>query len=215
MRVVPVLLLAITACASSESSTAEPASVRERLATDTHLYITGPGSAGAVTAKLKTATGWDNGLVDLKLEGGQLIARAAPSGTITLTAVELGFSDITIPASVTGHAAVLGQPHLRLTAPADATTAWTDDNSAGAAAMLDLELSWTLTVDGVALPLGAPDLPAMPAKLELAGDGGRITAELRLHVGGVLWSWADLIQLSDLDLVLGADTPASTTDAPG
>jgi hypothetical protein len=211
MRVVAVLLpLAIVACASHEPATPELASMRDRLATDTPLYITAGESAGAITAQLKTATGWDDGLVDLELDGGQLVARTAPGGTITLTAVELGFKDITIPSSVVGHEAVLNRPRLRLTAATDATTAWTDDDNAEAAATLDLELSWSVMVDGVALPLGAPHLPPLPVKLQLTGDGARIAAELRLHVTGEVWSWADLVKLSDLDLVLGADTPSSS-----
>ncbi|TMQ05100.1 MAG: hypothetical protein E6J90_46640 [Deltaproteobacteria bacterium] len=210
MRAVPVLLLlAIAACASHEPAT-EPASVREQLASDTHLYIAAGDSAGAVTAQMKTATGWNNGLVDLKLDSGQLVARAAPSGAILITTVELGFEDIAIPASLIGHEAVLRRPHLHLTAPAEATTTWAGNDAAEATATLALELSWSIAVDGVALPIAAPTLPPLPVKLQLTGAGARITAELRLHVAGELWSWADLMKLSDLDLVLGADTPAST-----
>lgn len=211
MRVVALLLVMVAACGPHDSSLAEPASMRERLAAETHLYVMPAGSAGAVTAQLRTTSGWDNGLVDLRLESGQLVARAAEGGAIRLTTVEFGLSDILIPASVIGHEAVLHRPHLALVAPTDATAAWSGDDSAAATAMLDLALSWSVTVDGNALPLGAPDLPALPVTIALIGDGGRVTAELRLHVAGTLWSWADLIQLSDLDLVLGAEAPASAT----
>lgn len=111
------------------------------------------------------------------------------------------------PAPEIGHDAALSRPHLRLTAPAAATATWHGDNSAQAQATLALALSGSLTVDGVALPLGAPSLPPLAAELELAGDGSEVTAELRVHAAGELWSWADLIELSDLELVLGAGTP--------
>jgi hypothetical protein len=183
--------------------------MRARLATETPLYVAASGSAGAITAQLKTVTGWNDGLVDLKLDGGELVARAAQSGTITLHRLELGLETITIPATVIGHQAALTRPHLRLAAPAELTTMWNDDDNAEATATatLDLELSWVLTVDGVGLPLGAPDLPPLSVKLELSGNGEQVTAELRLHAAGELWSWADLVKLSDLALVLGADTP--------
>jgi hypothetical protein len=212
MRVflIPWLLpcLAAAACGDNSHPDAEPVSMRERLSSDTPMYIAAGSSAGAITARLRTGTGWDNGLVDLKLDSGKLIAHASPRGALTLTALEVDLQTITIPASVIGHEAELTRPHLQLTAPTEATTAWTDDNHADATATLALELSWSLTVDGVGLPLGAPSLPPLPVKLTLLGDGDRVTAELRVHAPGEVWSWADLIVLSDLELVVGADTPS-------
>jgi hypothetical protein len=201
----PVLMLA--ACGDDLTPTA-PVSMRDRLATETPLFITASASAGAITAQMRTSTGWDDGLVDLKLAGGELVARAGAGGGISLTALSLELETITIPASLTGHAAELTRPHLQLAAPVELSATWTGDDAAQAEAALPVELSWALTVDGVGLPLGAPSLPPLPMKLQLSGDGSRVTAELRVHAPGELWSWADLIKLSDLELVLGADAPA-------
>jgi hypothetical protein len=201
--------LAAIACGDNLSrSDPEPASMRDRLSTETPMYIAASDSAGAITAQLRTGTGWDNGLVDLKLDGGKLIAHSSAGGTLMLTALEVDLQTITIPASVIGHEAELTRPHLQLTAPTETTTAWSDDNHAEASATLALTLSWSLTVDGVGLPLGAPALPPLPVKLTLIGDGDRVTAELRVHAAGEVWSWADLIKLSDLELVVGAGTPS-------
>lgn len=201
----PVLMLA--ACGDDLTAVA-PVSMRERLATETPLFITANASAGAIKAQMRTSSGWDDGLVDLKLAGGELVARAGAGGGLSLMALSLELETIAIPASLTGHAAELTRPHLQLAAPVELSVAWTGDDAARADATLAVELSWALTVDGVGLPLGAPSLPPLPVKLELAGDGSRITAELRIHAPGELWSWADLIKLSDLELVLGADAPA-------
>lgn len=199
----PVLLLA--AC-GDDVTPAAPVTMRARLATETPLFITASDSAGAVTAQMRTSSGWDHGLVDLKLAGGELVARAGAGGGLSLSALSLELETITIPASLTGHAAQLTRPHLEMTAPIELAAAWTGDDSAAADATLAFDLSWELTVDGVGLPLGAPSLPPLPVKLQLSGDGSRITAELRIHAPGELWSWADLIKLTDLELVLGADT---------
>ncbi|HMG55664.1 MAG TPA: hypothetical protein VK601_19330 [Kofleriaceae bacterium] len=182
--------------------------MRERLATETHLFITASDSAGAVTAQLRNGDGWDQGLVDLELAGGELVASATRGGTLKVSALALELGTIAIPASVIGHEAALSRPQLRLTAPAEAAATWNGDDSAEAEAQLALELSWSLTVDGTGVPVGAPSLPPLPVVLQLSGDGARITAELRVHVAGELWSWAGLIKLTDLDLVLGANTPA-------
>ena len=57
-------LLILVACSSQDAST-DPGSVRDRLATDTHLFIAASDSAGAVTAQMRSGTGWEDGLVDL------------------------------------------------------------------------------------------------------------------------------------------------------
>ncbi len=49
----------------------------------------------------------------------------------------------------------------------------------------------------------------LPVKLRLTGDGARVTADVRIHAAGALWSWADLVKLADFELVVGAGTPSS------
>jgi hypothetical protein len=205
MRALVSLSVLLVACASTDPT--EPASMRDRLAAETHLYVAASDSAGAVTAQLRTATGWDDGVVDLKLASGELVTRAAPGGAIALTAVQLELQTIAIPATLTGHEAALTRPRLQLTAPATAATAWTGDDTAEVDVALALQLSWSLTIDGVGIQVGAPALPPLPVKLQLTGDGARVTADLRIQAAGELWSWANLVKLSDLELVLDAGTP--------
>jgi hypothetical protein len=207
MRAVFALIPLIAACGTDDPA-AEPASMRERLAAPAHLFVTAGASAGAVTAQMRSSTsstGWDHGLVDLKVAGGELVATARADG-LMVESLALELDTIAIPASVIGHAAELHRPTLRLTAPTAVTATWDGDDSAAADVALALELSWSLEVDGVGLPLGAPALPPLPVKLELSGDGSRVVAEIRVHAAGEVWSWADLVKLTDLDLVLGAGT---------
>jgi len=202
------LVLSVLLAACTSTAPTEPVSMRDRLAAETHLFVTTGDSAGAITAQLRTADGWEDGVVDLQLAGGELVTRAAPGGAIALTSVQLELQTIAIPATLTGHEASLTRPRLELTAPATAAATWTGDDSAELEVELALQLSWALTVDGVGVQVGAPRLPPLPVKLQLTGDGARVTADLRIHVAGELWSWANLVKLSDLELVLGADTPA-------
>jgi hypothetical protein len=175
MRVFVLLPILLVACASTPP--AEPVSMRDLLADETHLFVIARNSAGAITAQLRTATGWEDGVVELQLAGGELITRAAPGGALALTSVQLELQTIAIPATLTGHEVVLA-----------------------------LQLSWSLTVDGVGVQVGAPRLPPLPVKLELTGGAARVTADLRIQAAGELWSWANLVKLSDLELVLGAGT---------
>ena len=206
MRALVLLPVLVVACTSTAPT--EPVSMRDRLTAETHLFVTPGDSAGAITAQLWTTTGWEDGVVDLQLAGGELVTHAAPGGAIALTSVEFELQTIEIPATLTGHAASLTRPRLELTAPATAAATWTGDDSADVEVDLALQLSWSLTVDGVGVQVGAPHLPPLPVKLALSGDGARVSADLRIHVAGELWDWANLVKLSDLVLVLGADTPS-------
>lgn len=119
---------------------------------------------------------------------------------------------IEIPATLTGHAAALTRPRLELTAPVTAAATWSGDNSAELEVDLALQLSWSLAVDGVGVQVGAPRLPPLPVQIQLTGDGARVTADVRIHAAGELWSWANLVKLSDLELVLGAGTPPAVSE---
>src|SRR5678815_1410989 len=125
----PLLILA--AC-SSQDDTTDPASMRDRLATDTHLFIAASNSAGAVTAQMRTGTGWEDGLVDLKLESGEVVARAGRSGTIALSSLALPLRTSSTPATSVGHAADLTRPPRQPSAPAELTATWSGDDEVDA-----------------------------------------------------------------------------------
>jgi hypothetical protein len=202
MRALVLLSVLLAACTSTSAT--EPASMRDRLAAETHLIVLSGDSTGAITAQLRTDGGWEDGAVKLQPATGELIAHAGPGDAIELTGGEFELQTIAIPATLTGQSASLTRPQFELTAPATAVATWTGDNSAELQVGLALKLSWTLTVDGDGVQVGAPQLPPLPAKLELSGDGARVSAYLRIQIGGDLWSWADLVKLSDLKLVVGA-----------
>jgi hypothetical protein len=207
MRARLLLLLTLAACGDDTVlAEVEPGSMRDRLATRTELFVAAGGSAGVITAQRRTDQGWATRLVDLRPQGGAL-AVAVQGGGITLIALELGLGPVAIPSTLVGRDAELRDIRLLLAAPTHATPTWNHDDDAELAADLDLALSWSVTIDGTGLPLGAPELPRLPVTVQLIGDDAGVDAEIRIRRDGDVWSWADLVKLSDLQLVLRAHTP--------
>lgn len=200
---VPVFVLA--GCASATVGSSE--SVRGRLEdSETQLLITTAESTGSITAQRRTSEGWIAGTVALTVEGGELVATADGRGAITIERLAIDVGTIEIPPSVLGYEAQITDARLEARRPVRVVTTWIGDDAVHATAELDLELTWSLTIEGEASPLGAPKLMPVPIELELTGDGAAVHAEVHVAAAGTFWSWADLVRLEDLRLVLGAST---------
>ena len=199
MRIVPLLL--ITACATSptESSPPDPNTLRGDLAAGVHLAITGSGS---VAAKEKSGSGWSEGDVPLAITGGALAA-SAYDDTLVVDAATADFGPIAIPSSVIGGDASLTNVRLRLAQPTSLPLAWQDDDHASVTAKVDLVLDWSLTANGGTAPLGPQPLSGVPVTITLARDGA-VTASAELTQTGMVWMWADVIELDNLALRLDA-----------
>ena len=164
-------------------------------------------SAGTITAERRIAGDtWETGLVDLRIDQGEVVASADDAGTITIEKLSFNLAPIAIPASVFNREAALTDVRVELVEPVVTTTTWTDDDQAQLRATLDLELSWALTIGGSTSHLGSPDLPPVTVEVDVVGDGSFVHADVRAVAAGELWSWANLIKLHDLNLVLAADT---------
>ena len=200
------LLLPLAACSSSPSSSGTApsfASVRQRLASaPARLLVSGPDSAGAITAGRQTGSGWESGSVALAIAGGDVTLTADADGAIAVENLEVDVESIDLPASVIDKPSRLDHVRLVLAHPLALATTWRDDDDASAAGELELELDWTLVVDGNAVPLGAQRLGPIPLAITFAGTGDAFDAALAIHASGELWRWADLVALSDLSLEL-------------
>jgi hypothetical protein len=205
MRSGIILLVFAAACAST--SAGAPESVRERLeSSETQLIIARAESAGSITAQRRSSGGWVAGSVALTVNDGELVASASARGAIRIERLWVDVGPIAIPRSVLGYEAQLTDVHLVAEKPVGVVTRWTGADQARATAEMELELSWSLTIDGQTSPLGAPKLPAVPVEVIFTGDGEAVHAEVRVASSGTFWSWADLVKLEDLGLVLSADT---------
>ncbi|MDB4959557.1 MAG: hypothetical protein JWO36_7126 [Myxococcales bacterium] len=208
MRLYLALLLLASACASSPPS-GEPtySSVRDRLErSPTRLLIGAAGSTGSITARRYTHDGWVDGLTPLATSNGELTAHLDQAGLLELSAFDVGVDPIEIPDSVFGKPAQLRDVRVTLTSRPAAAPQWTDSDDATATIMIDLDLSWSIMVNGGTAPLGAQHLPPIAADLTLTGAGDHIDAKVSLHAMGELWSWAGLMKLSELQMSLAAAT---------
>lgn len=209
MRLVLPSLALFAACTSplADAPDPPPASVRARLAEDgARLLMSAPDSAGTVMVQRKITNGWETGLADLAVEFGELAISADDAGDVSIEALSIALEPIEIPASVFNREAQLSHVRATLARPARVTTTWADDDTARLSATLDLAFAWSLTVEGNTSGLGAPDLPPLALAIEVTGDGTVVRASIRAGANGELWSWAGLIRLQDIALVLAAET---------
>jgi len=208
MRYGLFLLLVSSACNTdlAAPSSAAPASVRERLEDLTHLQVEAAASGGAITAERHVAGGeWTGGLVDLQIENGELLVSSDAPGALTVDGFQVSFKPLQIPPGVFGGKdAQLTHVRVDLKNQLRAPAQWVTDDEVHLQANLDINLSWELTLDGSPAPLGSPRLPLVPVEIVLTGDGEHVNAELRAHAPGELWSWAGLVKLSELQLIVGA-----------
>jgi len=205
------LLIVLSACSTNlaDPPAPPPDSVRERLEEPTRLLVAAAESGGAITAERKVGMGWETGLVDLGIENGELIVSSDAHDALTIDGFQISFKPLEIPQGVFGGThAQLTNVRIDLMNEQRTPAVWTSDNEVHLTAMLDITLSWTLSLDGAPAPLGSPKLPPVPVEIVLTGDGEQVSAELRAHAPGELWSWAGLIKLSELQLILGADFQA-------
>jgi hypothetical protein len=201
-------LIFVAACATSSSDpSATPAfaSVRDRLAHEsTQLLIPGIGSTGSLVAKRYTATGWVEGTSQLTIANGELVAHLGASGELVAETFKLALEPIVLPDSVFNQPAELTDVQVTLASSSSGTPTWTTDDTATVDLALKLDIAWSIVISGHTTQLGAQHLPAIPLQLALDGRGDHVAATLGLHASGTLWSWADLIELSQLDLQLAA-----------
>ena len=211
MRYGVLLLLASFGCntdlTESPSSDGTPASVRERLEDRTRLLVDGPLSGGAITAQRHVAGGdWEGGAVDLHIRNGEVLVSSDAADALTLDGLQVTFDDLQIPPGIFGSRdAKLVNVRLDLKNELRAPAKWISDDEVRLEANLDVTLHWELLLDGAAAPLGSPKLPLVPAELVITGTGEHVNAELRVQAQGELWSWANLVKLSELTLVLDAN----------
>jgi|HubBroStandDraft_6_1064221.scaffolds.fasta_scaffold170424_1 hypothetical protein len=210
-----VLAISLAACSAQPRSTDAPSydSVRERLAAEpTQLFISATANAGTLDAAHNTGSGWQSGSAALSISSGAIVASLdveQQNAELVIATLDLSFEPIDVPESVFGTPAQLTGVRLQLpTATAAAGMTWTDDDDATATLPLELSLSWSLEVNGGVLPLGAQTLPAIPLDVTFGGDGDSVTSTIALHGDGELWSWADLLELTALDVSADAATIA-------
>ncbi len=207
-----MVVASLTGCVESRA-VADPdeprSTLRELVADERPLEIAAAAQAGIITAARRSGGAWVAGVVDLGIERGRLALRSGPTGELTLDELELALAPIALPEELIGQPAEFTQVRASLRAPVPVTATWFGTDAARVTAMVELDMTWALAIADASIPIFAPDLPPIPVVIDLDSDGHVIDAEVKLVASGELWSWAGLVRLEGLRLVLAA------TSAPG
>ena len=201
--------LALAACATPAPDR-EPAyaSVRERLTAEpARLFIATQPAAGTLEARRwSQADGWVPGTAPVALQSGELIVHVADSGQLVTQQLGFAVDAIDLPATIAGVPLQLRDIHMKLAAAPPVDIAWATDDEGTAQVPVELSLAWSVAVDGAVTPLGEQRLTAMPMDIAVHGDGEHVEAMLGIHGRGTLWSWAELLELTAVDLAITAAT---------
>jgi hypothetical protein len=208
MRTVLALTLFTAACANTALDRSDGYdSVRERLQeAPARLHIGGEASTGMVTARRWTASGWHEGDTPLDVESGELKASVDTSGALKLESFEVGIAPVDIPEDVFKKPAQLADLKVKLTEATSGAATWSTANEATARLTMKLDLGWSIAINGGKTPLGEQHLPPVDVDFTLDGDGEYVGARISLAASGELWDWAGLLELTHLELQLGAET---------
>lgn len=207
MRTLLALSLVTTGCAANLSAgDSSYDSVKDRMQDEPTRLFVGGDSTGTVTARRYAQGGWIEGDHTLAIEGGELRAKVDGSGTLTLESFEVAVAPIEIPEEVFKKPAQLSDVKVKLIEATTGAASWTDDNDATATLQLKLDLQWAIAINGGKTPLGEQHLPPVDVRFTLSGDGEYVGATIGLAASGELWNWAGLLQMTKLELALGAET---------
>jgi hypothetical protein len=209
MRALALTSIVFAACAGdgTDAPTGPTfASVHDRLAAEaTRLFISGQGSSGSLDAKRYTSDGWVDGTSAIAISSGELIVKLT-GDQLSAQMFDLSFDPIDLPDSLFGMPAQLTDVRVTLASSASATATWTDSDDATTTIPLKLDLGWSISINGGVSQLGTQHLPVIPLDVMLSGAGDHVDTTLDLRGDGTLWSWAGLIELSQLELSLAGAT---------
>lgn len=207
MRCLLLLALAATACTDIPFNGPHYDSVRERL-TDApaSLYVRRDASSGAITARRRDRDGWSSGTAAVAIEHGYVRAEIDDSGRIAVGELEIALGPIALD-GVFSKPAELRDVHARLTDRVAADPTWTSADRAVATFAMTFDFDWSISFDGgEPYPLATQQLPPVDVDVVLDGDGDHVEASIDIAAAGELWSWADLLEVTELSLSLDAET---------
>jgi hypothetical protein len=207
MKYLAILTMFAMACTDVPGSGPRHGSVSERLAgAPTSLYVHDEASTGSVTARRRGYGGWIDGTSQLTLEHGHVRAAIDDRGQLVIDQLDIAVAPIVLDGVFQKPAALHGV-RLRLVESARSAATWATADDATATLSMELDLDWSIVLDGgEPYPLATQHLPTMTVDVVLAGSGDHIDARIDLAAEGELWSWADIVQITELTLSLDAQT---------
>ena len=207
MRYFLALALFATGCMELPLGGPRYDSVRERMSeAPASLFIHDEASAGSITAQRRGSDGWIAGTTDITVDHGYVRAALDGNGQLEIDQLEIAIAPISLD-GVFAKPAQLQNVILRLASSTRADATWTSADNATATLPMTFDFDWWIAIDGAApIPLATQKLPPINVGVELGGNGERVQASVDISASGVLWNWADLVQITSLDLALSAQT---------
>jgi len=207
MRYLIALALFASACMELPLSGPRYDSVRDRMSdAPTSLFIRDETSSGSITARRRGYDDWITGTADIAIDHGYMRAAIDDSGRLEIDQLELAIAPIALD-GVFAKPAQLTNVILRLNRSARADAAWTSEDRATATLPMTFDFDWWIAIDGGdPIPLATQQLPPVNVEVMLGGDGEHVEASVDVAAAGVLWNWADIVQITELDLSLSAET---------
>lgn len=207
MRKLLAVTLFASACTNVPVNENSYDSVRERLTTvPTSLYVRDEASAGTITARRRVGDGWSEGSTPITIERGYVRAAIDDTGRLAIQRLELDFAPIQL--GVFEKPAELQDVHVRLPTPVQGDMVWRSEDNAIGVMPMPFEFDWSIKFvdDQQPYPLATQQLPATNVAIDLGGNGDHVDARIDIAASGELWTWADLIQITDISLSLDAET---------
>jgi len=197
------------ACASGQTDGSSFGSVRERLAAEpTRLSIDTAVDVGTLEARRWSAAddAWISGTATVVSSGGGLVVQLDRSGKLVAQQFDLAVDAIELPTTLVGKELALRDVHVALAKAPPVDITWTTDDEGAARLPITLTLSWSVAIDSQLVPLSDQKLEAITMDVSLIGSGDHVDATVGLQAQGTLWSWAELLELTKIDLTMAAAT---------
>ena len=138
---------------------------------------------------------------------GTTAMRAEDDGTVVISDLSVAVDDVILHHELLPDEGLhLMNIEARLDADMPARTTWVSDDELHGETRGDLVIDWAvLTADGNAARLAPQPVRAVPFAVQvLRDDRAEIEASLIGRMEGTFWSWADYLELSDLEFSLAS-----------
>jgi hypothetical protein len=202
------VVLAMTAAGCTDDDPAVPRSTRDALATPRVFAVSTTDSTASLHAELDRGSTTVSADVSLAVTGGGFtVGVDGPLLEVDGLAVAVG--EIALPVEIFPTPLTLTGVHVHLAAPLALVASWdADDEIATMSGRGGLRLDWSLRVDGVVYPLGSQTMEDLAFAVAVWRDDGQLRLDMNVAARGVMWTWADIIALGDLDVHLTGRAPA-------
>lgn len=192
----------LAACGDDDASGL--ATTREVLASSPTFAIANAESSTSLHAELDRGSSTATADLAMAMTTGSF-AVGAEDGAVSVDELTLAFGDVALPAAIFPAQLVLTDIHVHTGAALALPAYWSDDDDVvTASGPGTLKLDWSLRVAGQTYALGTQTLTDLGFTVTGTRHDARVRVALGVTAHGVMWSWADIVALGNLDLDVAA-----------